>query len=695
MNAKKIMGAVLVALLAAALFVGAGAADDQTKGAVIFVYQQSTGLEGTWTNGANTVTFVNGAITGTDIVEGVYSKGDDTITVKYPTATITATATEAGKTYNVIGGVYYQGDALTVNAYPANSTVGYVGYYVTLPNGVSEKVATADIGNYFNGKATGEYKIQAILDGTDFVADTPANFLVGKDVFSFTVLKDGDAIISAAADTIIESDVLTVTITGQPGVAYTLNFPGFTLESSGLVTPETSSDLANKKLDFIMSNTGKAVVYLKAGTNTGEFTLTLKATGADDVTVDVEILEGEITAETDKAAYFIGEDVTLSGTNTGKADLYFYIEGTNFPLAPIAGIVTSVESDGTWEQEFTYADFKGVYKKKLDAGTYTIYVSTANKAGAFKAADLKPYTTVSVNLKQPFLTAELKTSVVALGSDLVVTGTAESASEVMVYIFGTNKFVNLTQGVKSDSTYKIEFDVEAAGLDAGQYFVVIQHPMYNEVFNIAPLAEGIVLNITGDATVSGDVIIKEDERQTANAAEALCQALDTQNIDDIYVKATFIVAAPTATMNPVPSEVAKGTKLTVSGTTNLAPGEIITVEMLSTAFAAVPKESVNAASFIALTTKVQDDGTWEVTFDTTGLNLDEYTVQATVGEFITTAKVNVIEGAPVTPEQPDTPVTPEQPEQPEQPTEPETPGFGALAALAGLGAVAVLLLRRE
>ena len=126
----------------------------------------------------------------------------------------------------------------------------------------------------------------------------------------------------------------------------------------------------------------------------------------------------------------------------------------------------------------------------------------------------------------------------------------------------------------------------------------------------------------------------------------------------------------------------------------MAPGTVVTVEILSTAFAAIPKESVNSASFIALTTKVQDDGTWEVTFDTTGLDVDEYTISATAGEFVSTAKVNVIEGAPVTPVDPVDPVDP-KPVDPVTPTEPETPGFGALAALAGLGAVAVLLLRRE
>ena len=85
MNAKKIMGAVLVALLAAALFVGAGAAaTDITDGQTVFVYQalDATNAGGTWThaNGVDTITFTTVdsyvAIVGTDIVEGVYSKGD-------------------------------------------------------------------------------------------------------------------------------------------------------------------------------------------------------------------------------------------------------------------------------------------------------------------------------------------------------------------------------------------------------------------------------------------------------------------------------------------------------------------------------------------------------------------------------------------------------------------------------------------
>ncbi|HJJ64427.1 MAG TPA: PGF-CTERM sorting domain-containing protein, partial [Methanocorpusculum sp.] len=85
----------------------------------------------------------------------------------------------------------------------------------------------------------------------------------------------------------------------------------------------------------------------------------------------------------------------------------------------------------------------------------------------------------------------------------------------------------------------------------------------------------------------------------------------------------------------------------------------------------------------------------EVTFDTSDLNVDEYSLKVACGtETWKNVEINVVEAA-------DEPVTPptDEPGQDEpgqdEPVAPETPGFGALAALAGLGAVAVLLLRRE
>ncbi len=707
MNAKKIMGAVLVALLAAALFVGAGAAAG--NGETVFVYQEvsSTDYNGTWINGVNSVTFAptttnsKVAIVGEGIVEGEYKKGDASIIVKYPTGAVLGKATvikDNTIVYNIIDGIFYSSVSTAILTGANDVTdVSLDSLVITGANNVPVfKTFTAGTTEWgVTGLDAGTYKVQVHFAPKGFVSDIPVNYLYGKDVFTFEIKTTTDAEITAIADSIIVGETVKVVVTGVPGEQTILDVSGFTIPDQAALTKATFNT-AHTQVEFKMPNTGAITIFLKAE-KVGEGNAIVN----NDASVDIEILEGEITAVADKESYFIGQDVTLSGTSTGATTLWLYVEGTNVDLMKLRGNV-AVKSDKTWKKELSYDDLKGALNK-LDAGTYTVYVATANSSSIdpsvmkndIKAAG-ESYTTVSVVLKQPFLTANLQTSVVAQGSDLIVTGTAEAANKgLRYYIFGTNKFINGTQAVKKDSTYKITFPIPES-MAAGQYFVVIQHPMYDGNFNIAPIGEAIYLNTTADAYLNGgDELFKVDMRQTANAAEALCQALDTQNIDDIYVKATFIVAAPTATMNPVPSEVAKGTKLTVSGTTNMAPGEIITVEMLSTAFAAVPKESVNSASFIALTTKVQDDGTWEVTFDTTGLNIDEYTITATAGQFVSTAKVNVVEKAP------DTPVTPpadddkptDKPEEPKE--EPTTPGFGALAALAGLGAVAVLLLRRE
>ena len=716
MNAKKIMGAVLVALLAAALFVGAGAAADNSVVVVnmgtVFLYQDvtGTGLTGTWSDGDQSVSIINGIVTpGEKFTNGgTYIQGSNAITVKKADAVITASAEDAnGKKYAVIGKTLFKGYQSVDFVFESDATIAgtpgtpaVAAYIITLPSGIPMRVLESQIDSY-SFTETGEYKIVPVFGNTGFVDTVTSEFLTGSE-YTFNVAS-ADAEIKLASDTVITNDVVKLTVTGVPGESYVLDF-----NSGFILTPNQPSGI--NSLSFAMPNSGMVDFYIQALTVTGEYTISVKKAGATDLdaTVDVEIIDGEITVKADKDAYFVGEDIELTGTSTGAGKLVFYIEGANIPFQIITDgkatpteISASVKADDTWKQEFTYADLKAAVGKKLDAGTYSIYVSADVRVTADEASDLDYYEVVSVPLKQPFLTADLKTSIVAQGEKLEVTGTAESAGQVMYYIFGSNFFHNATQGVKaSDSSFKIQVPIPTT-MDAGQYFVVVQHPMYDGNFNIAPnylaAKKGIIaLNTTADVTKEGgETLFDVYDRQTANAAEALCQALDTENIDDIYVKASFIVAAPTATMNPIPSEVAKGTKIVVSGTTNLAPGSVITVEMLSTAFTAVPKADVNAASFIALTTKVADDGTWEVTFDTTGLNIDEYTITATAGQFVSTAKVNVVEKAPVTPEQPDTPVTPEQPEQPEQPTEPETPGFGALAALAGLGAVAVLLLRRE
>ena len=684
MNAKKIMGAVLVALLAAALFVGAGAAEGTDYGTVYLYQKGLNALDGTWTNGDYTVTISGGVVLGEKVVAGTYTKGKDSIYVSLPTATYSAKADiGAGKYYAVMnGGKLYSGNTLAIEAVATNSTVGVTNLYVTYPNGVAEKVGTSALN--VDNLVLGTYKVQAIFSSEKFVDYVPENLLTDTvNSFTFTVVKAGDATITAAVDTVIVGDGVKLIITGQPGEEYTLVLNGFSLANNPVVAFSGNT--------FTMPNNGAVDIYVVAGSETGDKTVAIKHADEEVADVTVEIIEGSISAKADAESYYIGNTIKLSGDKTVSGTLKFYIKGTNTPLIHLETVVAEVEADKSWTAEIKGTTIRGL---NLDAASYTIYVS-ADAETIDDIKDFDVYTTVGVALKQPFISITEAPEVVIQGGEAKIKGTAEATDVVGYYIFGTNFFKadNTSATVKNG-----EFTVTLGkGLTekmaAGQYFAVIQHKMYDNKFNIYAEDTKIILEPT---TGVPSLLFNVTDRQKANAAEALCQALDTENIDDMYVKLSFVVAAPTSVINPIPAEVTQGTKLTVSGTATGLAGEVVTVEMLSTAFAAVPKNTVGSASFIALTTKVADDGTWEVTFDTAGLNVDEYTVTAAVGQFdATTTKVNVVEKAPVTPEQPDTPVTPEQPEQPEQPTEPETPGFGALAALAGLGAVAVLLLRRE
>ena len=702
MNAKKIMGAVLVALLAAALFIGAGAAAADVNGQTVFVYQPvGDEFKGTWANGANTVTFeavkYNGndkyAIIGTDIVEGTYTKGDASIIVKYPTAVITGIAGEGSAAYSFIGGNLYKSDV--ANAEFTNATgvdnIDAVGYAIIGSNGIPLELTD---NNQFADE--GEYKIQVVFDANDFITGMPANYIYGA-VYTFTVVDDSKATIAADVDSILLGDVVKLTITAKPGAVVVVDETGAFKVLGGQILP------TNDEGKVVVPNTGKLTVAVETVSEKAvlgeENTIKVKV-GDKDYEVDIMIKKGTITAEAEKPSYFVGEDITIIGTSTAGNVVSYSLKGTNYDSKVIKLADAGITDEDTDAKAFKFVIPTAA---NLDVGTYTLTLDT----GSAKAA-------VAVVLKQPFITIIEAPEVIVKGDDAEFIINAEAAEGIAYYIFGTNFFYNATENtnVKDEENedianqFKVTLNGEAvtAKMDAGQYFMVIQHPMYDKVFNILSFNEAIYLNTTGEATgeAPSTELFKVDKRQTANAAQALCDALDSQNIDDMYVKYSFFVIGEdeSFTISEIPSQIAQGTTLTISGVSTSNAGDIVTVEMISTAFAAVPKETVGSAAFIAVTTTVADDGTWEVTFDTSDLNVDEYSLKVAVtGSDDETStwknvKINVVEAA-------DEPVTPptDEPGQDEpgqdEPEAPATPGFGALAALAGLGAVAVLLLRRE
>ncbi len=567
------------------------------------------------------------------------------------------------------------------------------------------------------GAEAGTWKAIAEISGMSKYASSTYS---KSNSISFTYGTASTESISISKDTIIRGNSILVTITGSPGdvVPVTIDALGFMplAGQSGITTVAADYDATTGYLKSFRatlsstgtcmlqfdSNTKPAVAAIEAEDTTYTFAATFPTTGVTKK-AKVAVEKGTVTVATSQDSYFIGNDMTISGTNTESNVVYLFIKGSNVATTGIAGYSgttpVAVESDNTWKVTFDTRTTLG----PLDAGTYTIYAAASAGAAPTFAFDAHSvYESTSVALKQPFLTAAAASSTVAQGDKIEITGTAEAAIQVMYYIFGTNKFASATISVDDDGSYSK--DIATDTFAAGQYFVVIQHPMYDGFFNIGPIAAATGFDITENTmfayTVPAGSNIRFNtlDRQSANAAEALCVAMDSQNIDDIYVKLTFIVAQPTLTLNSV-SDVTKGSALKVSGTTNLKAGTVITVDVLSTAFTAVDKSTVSSASFITLATKVVkgNDGvnTWEVTFDTTGLNVDTYTIRAVTADLSTSTVIKIIEKPTATATATATATTTATATATATATPNKSPGFGAFLALAGLGAVAVLVLRRD
>ncbi|HJJ39025.1 MAG TPA: hypothetical protein O0X42_02700 [Methanocorpusculum sp.] len=542
--------------------------------------------------------------------------------------------------------------------------------------------------------AEGEWTVWAYFVPEDmagfFTSGTPPEYLNGQK-FHFTVTSSALSL-SAAEDSATVGGYVTITVSGKPNDVYYLK-----PNEKYIVNPgQQNFDYISNKVTI--GNGGTTILTLK-GVDSGAFTLQLCSDAAmKNVEEDLELTftKAKITAAVEKESYYMGTDVKLIGTNEALYPLYYYLEGTNLPFQKIdEANLKRTKSTKEWETTILGEYIKGL---NLDTAAYTIYISSIDgvkKDDVISSAGV--YTAVGVKLIQPNVKITSAPGVVVQGDKLTVKGVADAASEIQYYIFGTNKFFIGNVDVGKNGVFTIEKTILKEDFDGGQYYVVIQHPMYDGNFNIGAdvITGDVILNNTGEWNVGENtVLFNVLNRQSANAAQALCDAIDSEDIDDICVKCSFVVTAEGTSIDPIPSQVIKGVPLTVSGSTNKADGDAVIVELLSTAFAAVSKYSATTASFITLTATPDENGKWSVTFNTSGLNVDDYTVTVTTGTVESNpVSVKVVEGQVPTNTAPGEAATQIPTAAPVKTTEAKSPGFGIAAVLVGLGA-AVLLKRR-
>jgi hypothetical protein len=299
--------------------------------------------------------------------------------------------------------------------------------------------------------------------------------------------------------------------------------------------------------------------------------------------------------------------------------------------------------------------------------------------------------------------------VIANGDPVTITGiaTGQPREGLQVWIVGKNYLRIDSVAVNRDNSFEYELrPSDTQNLAAGQYYVVIQHPMMNGVFDVYyDASTGKVYN---RQLVGGTSIYQmsgSGSLQGPDSAQALVNAISSQNVDDSFTSYTFMISPPTAFINPIGDRTI-GERFTITGATNLAPGNILMVDITSSSFGPTQKSAGGGFSGVsgqaAIVPGTGGYNRWSFDVDTSTFRPDEYIVKVSAVTIDATASTIFLvteraPSAPVTPE-PAPPVTPEITEvtKPAPPVAPTTPARSSLAVSALLPAIAAaFLLRRE
>ena len=583
----------------------------------------------------------------------------------------------------------------------------YTAYVECDLNGMKENYQTAG-GSYYTGKTV----------------STASTVTIGSDTLMINVDKAS----------VVRGKPFSVTLTGQASTKYNIWLKGITSDTAPRFVgyqEDVDPSLTNNTFATIKTDSsGKRTVAFTTSVNTKEQKYTIRAESMDkkkNDEVTINVVKGGLTlVASGDQNYFLGEEIDLSGTNSETDYVYFFIVGPNLnsngaglnePGEPVDhGFF--VEEDVLSEDTFTYE--WSTAQIDLDAGTYTIY-AVSQPVDKSELQNVS-YATVSVVIKKPYVSARASQSTIAKGDKLFIEGDAQGnpSSGVAVWILGKNYAKRYTQSVESDSTYKYEIPgAETSSMASGQYFIVVQHPMQNDRFDININGE-YVENV--ELGSSGTTIFKlygSGSLQGSDAAEALIQAISDPNVDDTYTKLTIIVSEPLITISSI-GDRHVGDKFNITGKTNLAVDDEILMEVYSSSFK--PTQKVQSGEFSGATGNIKvkkgEDGmnTFSFDVDASTFKVDEYIVvaQSIVQDATGTALFNIVEGAstnpvvtPVAPVVTAPPVIvtapptvpPTAPPTPIPttivPTTTKSPGFGAVFALIGLGAVAFIVVRRE
>ncbi|PKL61210.1 MAG: hypothetical protein CVV31_12595 [Methanomicrobiales archaeon HGW-Methanomicrobiales-2] len=397
-------------------------------------------------------------------------------------------------------------------------------------------------------------------------------------------------------DSVIHSYNFIVTVSGEPSrpywlyvrdaglptaAEYPLIAPGQVGVTPGVEMADITdvADFTDTRAQIATSAGGTRMVEFNTthATRAQNFTITVvdpvDTALSDDVVVTVE--QGAVTLfPSGTGFYYVGEEITLSGTNTDSDTVYLFLTGPNLntngvrledlgvPLmdgTPATFTTVDVEADDTWSYRWDTASLNGT----LNSSGYTIYaVSTPRDKAHLSDA---VYATTTIQLRPAFITAEASSTILTPGDEYRIAGIAGGApASVQIWIFGPDYYGGYdgalevwSASVEGDGTFEYVLEeITTYALQEGQYYAVVQHPVDYNFGVMADTATGVIYG-EGVANVTLTTLLAYD------AATALITALDSPGVDDIYARLNFEVVDATLLADFAANTTAGTTPLTV------------------------------------------------------------------------------------------------------------------------------------
>ncbi|WP_052697454.1 S8 family serine peptidase [Methanoculleus bourgensis] len=233
----------------------------------------------------------------------------------------------------------------------------------------------------------------------------------------FAALGGGEAVpptIESDAEAIVRGENITLTLTGEGYREYRLSindtgltdpgmYPMVVPDQQGILPGEISGSAGfdETACRVIMPESGTARVRYATGFSTVAQPFTVTVTDPKDPslsdTINVSVNPGTVTITAgDRARFFFGEEVTLSGINTDNESTWLYMTGPGLDaggagLADPGMVRVPVTGDGNWSFVWDTGALEGV----LENGTYTLYAVSGPKA----ADELEGFASATASLE--------------------------------------------------------------------------------------------------------------------------------------------------------------------------------------------------------------------------------------------------------------------------------------------------------